>query len=492
LARVSDAEFDEKQRKTSTEQLDREAFTPRDGELLAELDAEAFAELVVDPDPELDPDLDPSLDAGFDSDAETDLDPDPDPNPNPNPDPDPEQDPDPGLKSDPNPDAETDIESDPNPIPDSNPKSDPNSDVKPNPNPNPNPDPDPDSNSKSDPNPDAEPDEKPDEVSGSSSTEDPAGGFDWESAKDSLASHRPSLKVYAQIEELVNRQIRHLVSMFKLFGTASLALVFVLSIVGWLRIGNSSAVVQDDLETAPVMMVVENLVPKANALLRDAGDITRESQGDATDAANALRAGWYEENGNRYYYYQDGTKATGVVEIDGVIVTFDDEGRWVSSRLDVPYISQLPEMPFGCEAVAVTMMLNYADVNVSKEEVAAQLPYSNDPAEGFTGSVYYADEGYDSGGIIWPSALLELVRGYRGSAVDLTGASWEVVRDFIDQGKTVCVWFTDGGLDHTVLLVGYSENTVWVNDPLVDKDVVLDLGDFLRYWEQNGYRALSW
>jgi uncharacterized protein YvpB len=329
-------------------------------------------------------------------------------------------------------------------------------------------------------------DESFDENSDENSNENPN-----ESSNESLTAHFPPLQACMRITESMGEHLRHLMSLFKLFGTASVAFVLVLSFIGWLKVDGSQAIVRDDSEPMSTITVVENVVPKASALLQDASDATKESAEALIDAANAARAGWHEENGDRYYYYTDGTMARGAVEIDGVAVTFDDEGRWVSSRLDAPYISQLPDMPSGCEVVSVTMMLNHAGVIVSKEDVAAQLPYSSDPAQGFTGNVY--DEGtYDNGGIVWPSALLELVRGYKGSAVDLTGESWETLRGFIDQGRTVCIWFTNDGLDHTVLLVGYSATTVWVNDPLVDKDVALDIDEFLRYWEQNGYRALSW
>jgi uncharacterized protein YvpB len=218
---------------------------------------------------------------------------------------------------------------------------------------------------------------------------------------------------------------------------------------------------------------------------------------------NIASSGWHVEDGRRFYRFPDGNTAQGVVEINGVTVAFGEQGEWLSSRLDVPYISQLPDMPFGCEVVSVTMMLNYAGISASKEEVAALLPYANDPNEGFTGSLYdvvypgyYGYNGYGGyGGIIWPPALLDLVRGFCGSAVDLTEQPWETVRASIDQGKPVCVWFSrasSGALDHTVLLTGYSDTTVWFNDPLERKDATLDLDAFLLYWEQNGYRALSY
>jgi uncharacterized protein YvpB len=212
---------------------------------------------------------------------------------------------------------------------------------------------------------------------------------------------------------------------------------------------------------------------------------------DTRAAFLAAHAGWRTVDGRRQYFFADGTGAKDAVVLDGVAVTFDEQGTWLSSRLEVPYVSQLPNMPSGCEVASVAMMLNHAGIAVSKEELAAALPYASDPNEGFTGSVYSAG-GYGFGGIIWPPALLGLVEGYRGSAVDLTGESWEVVRGFIDAGKPVCVWFSEGGLDHTVLLTGYSDSAVWLNDPLVDKDVELDLDTFLTQWEQNGYRALSY
>ncbi|MDR1014728.1 MAG: C39 family peptidase [Coriobacteriales bacterium] len=234
--------------------------------------------------------------------------------------------------------------------------------------------------------------------------------------------------------------------------------------------------------------------PAAGLLVRQTGGLLTDAEEDASEAyltaQNIANAGWRVVDGRRQYYFTDGSQAIGTVRIDGADVTFDEQGTWLSSRLDVPYISQLPDMPFGCEAVSVTMMLNYAGIETSKEDVVALLPYAGDPNLGFTGSVYY--QGFSLGGIIWPPALLDLVRAYGQDAVDLTGASWEEVCAFIDEGRPVCVWFRTAALDHTVLLTGYSDATVWVNDPLADKDTALDSETFLSYWSQNDYRALSY
>jgi uncharacterized protein YvpB len=283
-------------------------------------------------------------------------------------------------------------------------------------------------------------------------------------------------------------------------------LAFALNGIGQTRADGEQAVAQGGSDVVFASVDAEVVTAEADGLSQEAGSIAlaalaeiaravnavdAASAANVVGAANAANAGWHEIDGARYYFRADGTVARGTVEIGVTSVTFDDEGRWMSSRLDVPYISQLPEMPSGCEVTSVTMMLNHAGINVSKEEMAAQLPYSNDPSQGFTGSVY-EDGGYGYGGIVWPSALLEPVRRYQESVVDLTGESWETVRGFVDEGRSVCIWFTENGLDHTVLLVGYSADTVWVNDPLNDKDVALDTEIFFQRWAQNSYRALSY
>jgi uncharacterized protein YvpB len=275
-----------------------------------------------------------------------------------------------------------------------------------------------------------------------------------------------------------------------------------MGVIGWLVSGEHEGLIFDERTSAGSEVYSATLGAASdstsdvaisqvlNPLLQEAGTYVTASQ---QEVANVANAGWHVVDDRRQYYLRDGSMAKGAVESDGVAFTFDDQGYWVSSRLDVPYISQLPDMPFGCEVTAATMMLNYAGVDVNKADLAEHLPHASTPDRGFTGSVYGLQAGSAYGGIIWPSALLGLVQGYRESAVDLTGASWADVRRFIDEGKPVCVWIVVSGVgDHTVLLTGYSDFTVWLNDPLVDKDVEVDLDTFLARWRQNGYRALSY
>ncbi|MDR1449660.1 MAG: C39 family peptidase, partial [Propionibacteriaceae bacterium] len=69
--------------------------------------------------------------------------------------------------------------------------------------------------------------------------------------------------------------------------------------------------------------------------------------------------------------------------------------------LNVPYLSQLPELPTGCEATAIAMLLQYAGLDWSKLDVADALPVSGDPNRGF-----YGDPHSWNGGVIYPAALL--------------------------------------------------------------------------------------
>ena len=214
-------------------------------------------------------------------------------------------------------------------------------------------------------------------------------------------------------------------------------------------------------------------------------------QGPDSQLPPAEPLGWRFEEGERYFLQADGTRFSGTLTLNGAEVSFDELGRWQSTRLPVPYISQLPDMPSGCEVVSVTMMLNYAGVAVTKEEVAARMPYDDDPNLGFNGSLYdWGDYWY--GGVIWPPALLDLVVSFKGSAEDLTGQSWERIQAKIDAGRPVCIWFRADGLDHCVLLTGYGKDWIWLNDPLNEENTSMPLDLFLLFWEQNEYRALSY
>jgi uncharacterized protein YvpB len=158
-----------------------------------------------------------------------------------------------------------------------------------------------------------------------------------------------------------------------------------------------------------------------------------------------------------------------------------------SVRLDVPLIMQKPELPTGCEATATAMMLQYAGAPLTKFDVVAVMPYSDDPYRGFVGDPYG-----DSGFTMYPSALMPLVREQLGSAIDLTGAPLEELLDYVRAEKPVCCWIADDrGYVHCVVLTGFEGDTVYINDSL-EGFTSMSAAEFEHLRANNAYRALSY
>jgi uncharacterized protein YvpB len=95
--------------------------------------------------------------------------------------------------------------------------------------------------------------------------------------------------------------------------------------------------------------------------------------------------------------------------------------------IDVPLISQLPELPRGCEVTSLSMMLNFAGINVDKMELARNIKkvnflnsgFNGNPNEGFVGSMYSLDE---PGLGVYHEPIAALAEKYLpGRIIDLTG-----------------------------------------------------------------------
>ncbi|PGZ95414.1 hypothetical protein COE51_20295 [Bacillus pseudomycoides] len=161
-------------------------------------------------------------------------------------------------------------------------------------------------------------------------------------------------------------------------------------------------------------------------------------------------------------------------------------------RLDVPIISQRdPYIPSrnlvsGCEITSVTMMLQYAGANVDKVQLAYEMPYSSfDPNQGFVGNPF------GRGWTIYPPALMDLVRKYAGSSINLTGKD---IKRPLDDGKPVVVWMTMHGFTvHAITLVGYDDKNVYYNDPWTgEKNATMYWSDFYNNWSTQNRRAISY
>lgn len=166
-----------------------------------------------------------------------------------------------------------------------------------------------------------------------------------------------------------------------------------------------------------------------------------------------------------------------------------------SASIAVGELYQYPELPTGCEAVALTMAINALGNDLGKTEIAENdLEYNDNYAIGYCG-----DPASDNGAGIWPIGVVRTVENFAartGATVYAYNTSKQKLYDLcklIDAGCPVLVWTTyymnepvykdheegfgveyDGEFyqwydnEHCVTLCGYDLNagTVDIADPL--------------------------
>lgn len=185
-------------------------------------------------------------------------------------------------------------------------------------------------------------------------------------------------------------------------------------------------------------------------------------------------------------------------------------------ELEVPLVYQEPELPTGCESVALTMLLLYEGFDLDKTTIADEyLLYSKsgDFSEGYVGDPYSND-----GAGCFPPSLAETANLYLEKndsgkrAVNLSGRSFEKLLQYIADGIPVAVWttismsdtsfyeegFEEDGIsynwydnEHCVVLSGYDlvKRTLTVNDSL-DGVVIRDLDSFEYLYDIIGRFAI--
>ncbi|BBW96989.1 C39 family peptidase [Geobacillus icigianus] len=194
--------------------------------------------------------------------------------------------------------------------------------------------------------------------------------------------------------------------------------------------------------------------------------------------------------------------------------------------IDAPLISQLPELPRGCEVTSLAMLLNHAGIDVDKMTLARQVrknptPYQvkngrvfyGHPNEGFVGDMYTLSKpGYG----VYHKPIKELAERYLPTQiVDLTGQSFEHIYDYVAKGSPVWVitnttfrplppsafreWQTPQGpvkityREHAVLITGYDEQYIYFNDPLTAiKNQKAPKQEFIAAWVQMGRQAITY
>ncbi|AQQ55290.1 C39 family peptidase [Planococcus lenghuensis] len=172
-----------------------------------------------------------------------------------------------------------------------------------------------------------------------------------------------------------------------------------------------------------------------------------------------------------------------------------------ANHLNVPTVFQKPELPNGCEITALTALLNYHGIEVSKTTMAddylpqESLDYHKNVKTGPNPYQAYAGNPRNSDGwyvfadpIVKAANSIIAVKGKGLRAENVSESTREEILSYIDQDIPVAVWVTldlsppvtRGGWYiketnefhpsfinlHTVVLDGWEDGKVYVMDPL--------------------------
>ena len=192
------------------------------------------------------------------------------------------------------------------------------------------------------------------------------------------------------------------------------------------------------------------------------------------------------------FYGNDGRMKYGTFRVGRVTYYADnDAGAIHGVYHDADVIAQLPELPTGCEITAVAIMLRYAGVNVSKTQLANEMPRSNDPNKGFVGNPFNA---YGYGNWVAPGGVAPVISKHLGHSQIMTGASMQAIQDKLLHGHLVVVWLANynGFGTHSVTLTGYNNGTLYYNNPWTARKESISVNAFYTHWNKDARRAISY
>lgn len=240
------------------------------------------------------------------------------------------------------------------------------------------------------------------------------------------------------------------------------------------------------------------------------------SSSEFTEANSAAEAYIYDESDSGTVYSESDEKSENTIEAGAVPIGTVDFTLWLrdSASVDVPELLQYPELPTGCESVALTIVLKSLGYDLEKTTIVDDyLIYGSNFANSYVGSPYTSH----GGGIFGPglaataNAFLK-ANGGEYKAKDITGTDFDDLLTYIDEGIPVIVWSTmymsnvnfTGQVstykgreykwyntEHCVVICGYDRvnETIHVSDPL-DGIVDRDWDAFEQIYETAGENAV--
>ena len=236
--------------------------------------------------------------------------------------------------------------------------------------------------------------------------------------------------------------------------------------------------------------------------------------------SGAMQTGWNYVDGNWYYFNSWGYMACGGWQYVGSVdCKFSSSGAMVGAWVDVPCYMQYPELPTGCESVALTNLLNYYGFGLSKTTIAGHylpLSWSNNFVTAFAGDPFTGTGGFN--GCVAPAIVIAgnnylSAAGSSLRAVDVSFSSIPALKSRLSCGQPIEVWNTEwGGYpggryaaswynghsyglwggNHAVVLKGYDdeEGIVYVSDS-ISGDVTRDAKVFFSTWQMMDSQAVA-
>lgn len=149
-------------------------------------------------------------------------------------------------------------------------------------------------------------------------------------------------------------------------------------------------------------------------------------------------------------------------------------------RLPIPRQHQGHNL--SCESAAASMAANYLGVSLSEAEVLAALPLNANPHLGFRGNVDGPTGGIEDYGV-YAGPIQDVLRSH-GLRAELVDGGLSGIQEAIARGNPVIAWITYDcqpetpitqtidsqqvtlvPYQHAVVITGYNNAGVWVNDP---------------------------
>ena len=239
-------------------------------------------------------------------------------------------------------------------------------------------------------------------------------------------------------------------------------------------------------------------------------------------ASGIMKTGWLSRGGT--WYYLDAARggvmlSNGWYWIGSTDYKFSSSGAMVGAWVDVPCYSQYPELPTGCESVALTNLLNYYGFGLGKAIIADYyLP------KGSNGNFVTAFDGNprrSSGGLMGCVAPAITIAGNNflraaGSgkqAKDVSFSSISSIKNRLTCGQPVEMWNTEWGSwpggryaarwynghsyglwggNHAVVLKGYDDEQgiVYLSDS-INGNVTRNAQVFFGTWQQMDSQAVE-